>query len=80
MACITISQATKRGFASRPTLYRAIKDGRLTAVLEGDKMTLICFKSRIPIMKRLSVPGRPATEKQPATRSSIQSQSISSAP
>ncbi len=38
--CITISQAAKRGFASRPTLYRAIKDGWLTAVLEGDKKTL----------------------------------------
>ena len=24
MTCITISQAAKRGFASRPTLYRAI--------------------------------------------------------
>ena len=40
MARITISAAAKRGFASRPTLYRAIKDGRLTAHLEGDKKTL----------------------------------------
>ncbi|MEE8505828.1 MAG: hypothetical protein V3S40_06370 [Kiloniellales bacterium] len=31
MARITISQAAKEGFASRPTLYRALKDGRLTA-------------------------------------------------
>ena len=40
MARITISQAAKRGFASRPTLYRAIKDGRLTALQDGDKKTL----------------------------------------
>ncbi len=29
MARITIMAAAKRGFASRPTLYRAVKDGRL---------------------------------------------------
>jgi len=40
MARITISEAAKRGFASRPTLYRAIKDGRLTAHQDGDKKTL----------------------------------------
>ena len=40
MARITISQAAKRGFASRPTLYREIKDGRLTALQDGDKKTL----------------------------------------
>jgi len=40
MARITISAAAKRGFASRPTLYRAIKDGRLTAHQDGDKKTL----------------------------------------
>jgi len=40
MARITISQASKRGFASRPTLYRAIKDGRLTAVQDGDRKTI----------------------------------------
>jgi len=40
MARITISAAAKRGFASRPTLYRAIKDGRLTAVQDGDRKTI----------------------------------------
>jgi len=40
MARITISEAAKRGFSSRPTLYRAIKDGRLTAHQEGDRKTL----------------------------------------
>jgi len=40
MARITISAAAKRGFASRPTLYRAIKDGRLTALQDGDRKTL----------------------------------------
>ncbi len=40
MARITISEAAKRGFASRPTLYRSIKDGRLTAHQDGDRKTL----------------------------------------
>ncbi len=40
MARITISEAARRGFLSRPTLYRAIKDGRLTAHQDGDKKTL----------------------------------------
>ena len=40
MARITISEAARRGFSSRPTLYRAIKDGRLTAHQDGDKKTL----------------------------------------
>ncbi len=40
MTRITISAAAKRGFASRPTLYRAIKDGRLTAIMDGDKKTI----------------------------------------
>ena len=40
MTRITISQAAKRGFASRPTLYRAVNDGRLTAQLDGDRKTL----------------------------------------
>ncbi len=40
MARITISAAAKHGFASRTTLYRAVKDGRLTAHQDGDKKTL----------------------------------------
>jgi hypothetical protein len=40
MARITISAAAKRGFASRTTLYRAVKDGRLTVHQDGDKKTL----------------------------------------
>ncbi len=38
MTRITISAAAKRGFASRPTLYRAIKDGRLTAAASVRKV------------------------------------------
>ena len=35
MARVTITDAVKQGFASRPTIYRAIKDGRLTTHQDG---------------------------------------------
>lgn len=40
MARITVTEAAKRGFASRPTLYRAIKDGRITPQEQGRKRLL----------------------------------------
>ena len=40
MSRITISAAAKRGFSSRPTLYRALADGRLTAHQDGDRKTI----------------------------------------
>ena len=40
MARITVTEAAKRGFASRPTLYRAIKDGRITPQEQGSKRLL----------------------------------------
>ncbi len=66
MARITISQAAKRGFASRPTLYRAIKDGRLTAVQDGDKKTLdLADLVRVfgePEARASAVPGKDRTQ------------------
>ena len=40
MARITVTEAAKRGFASRPTLYRAIKVGRITPQEQGSKRLL----------------------------------------
>ncbi|MCZ6727173.1 MAG: hypothetical protein O7A98_07430 [Acidobacteria bacterium] len=61
MARITISAAAKRGFASRPTLYRAIKDGRLTAHQEGDKKTL-------DLADLVKVFGEPGSKPAPAAK------------
>jgi hypothetical protein len=40
MARITVTEAAHRGFASRPTLYRAIKDGRITPHVDKGKKLL----------------------------------------
>ena len=40
MPFISPSEAARRGFASRATLYRRIKEGRLSARQEGDKKLL----------------------------------------
>jgi len=40
MARVSISEAARRGYAARMTIYRAIKDGRLTPHLEGSKKLL----------------------------------------
>lgn len=40
MARITITEAMKRGFASKPTIYRRIKDGSLSTHLDGKTRVL----------------------------------------
>ena len=40
MARIRITEAAKRGYASKPTIYRRIKDGTLSAHQDGDKRVL----------------------------------------
>lgn len=40
MPLISASEAARRGFTSRPTIYRRIKDGRLSIHQQGDKRLL----------------------------------------
>ena len=61
MARITITEAAKRGFSSRPTLYRAIKDGRLTAHQDGDKKAL-------DLTDLVKVFGEPGPKPKPAAK------------
>ncbi len=61
MARITITEAAKRGFSSRPTLYRAIKDGRLTAHQDGDKKAL-------DLADLVKVFGEPGPKPKPAAK------------
>jgi len=68
MARITISAAAKRGFASRPTLYRAIKDGRLTAVQDGDRKTL----DLADLVKVFGEPGAKAAPEKPDLAGAVQ--------
>jgi len=58
MARISISEAAKRGYAARMTIYRAIKDGRLTTHLEGKKKLL-------DIADLVSVFGEPGEKPSP---------------
>ena len=64
MARITISAAAKRGFASRPTLYRALKDGRLTAQQDGDRKTL-------DLADQVNVFGEPGAKTTPAAKPDV---------
>ncbi len=61
MARITITEAAKRGFSSRPTLYRAIKDGRLTAHQDDDKKAL-------DLADLVKVFGEPGPKPKPAAK------------
>ena len=68
MARITISAAAKRGFASRPTLYRAVKDGRLTAVQDGDRKTL----DLADLVKVFGEPGTKTATAKPDIASAVE--------
>ncbi len=68
MARITITEAAKRGFASRPTLYRAVKDGRLTAHQDGDRKTL----DLADLVKVFSEPGARAPAEKPDRAEAIE--------
>ena len=58
MARVSISEAAKRGYAARMTIYRAIKDGRLTTQMEGKKKLL-------DIADLVSVFGEPGKKPSP---------------
>jgi len=64
---VTITEAAKRGFASRPTLYRTIKEGRLSAkkVKGGGKV--------IDVSELVRVFGEP----EPATSSETRNETVS---
>jgi len=68
---VTITEAAKRGFASRPTLYRAIKEGRLSAkkVKAGGKTLVI----KINVSELVRVFGEPES----TTSSETVSQGVS---
>ena len=59
MARIAVTEAAKRGFASRPTLYRAIKDGRITPHDQNGKRLL-------DVADLVAVFGEPASKATPA--------------
>lgn len=44
MPGITISEAAKQGYASRPTIYRHLKNGKVTATRAKDGRTLLDAK------------------------------------
>jgi len=64
---VTIIEAARRGFASRPTLYRAIKEGRLSAkkAKGGGKV--------IDVSELVRVFGEP----EPATSSETRNETVS---
>jgi len=68
---VTIIEASKRGFASRPTLYRAIKEGRLSAkkVKAGGKV--------IDVSELVRVFGEPESATSSETRNETVSQGVS---
>ena len=68
---VSITEAAKRGFASRPTLYRAIKEGRLSAkkAKGGGKA--------IDVAELVRVFGEPESETSRETRNETVSQGVS---
>jgi len=68
---VTITEAAKRGFASRPTLYRAIKEGRLSAkkAKGGGKV--------IDVSELVRVFGEPESTTSSETRKETVSQGVS---
>jgi len=68
---VSITEAAKRGFASRPTLYRAIKEGRLSAkkAKGGGKA--------IDVAELVRVFGEPETATSSETRNETVSQGVS---
>jgi len=68
---VTITEAAKRGFASRPTLYRAIKEGRLSAKkVKGGGKT-------IDVSELVRVFGEPESATSSETRNETVSQGVS---
>jgi len=65
MARISISEAAKRRYAARMTIYRAIKDGRITPHLEGKKKLL-------DIADLVSVFGEPGKKVEPDQAESVE--------
>ena len=65
MARISISEAARRGYAARMTIYRAIKAGRLTPHLEGEKKLL-------DIADLVSVFGEPGKKVEPDQPESVE--------
>jgi len=68
---VSITEAAKRGFASRPTLYRAIKEGRLSVkkAKGGGKA--------IDVAELVRVFGEPETATSSETRKETVSQGVS---
>ena len=58
MARVTITDAVKQGFASRPTIYRAIKAGRLTPHQDG-RRRLVDVADLVQVFGEPSPPGAP---------------------
>jgi len=68
---VTITEAAKQGFASRPTLYRAIKEGRLSAKkVKGGGKT-------IDVSELVRVFGEPESTTSSETRKETVSQGVS---
>jgi len=68
---VSITEASKRGFASRPTLYRAIKEGRLSAKKAKSGGTAI------DVAELVRVFGEPESATSSETRNETVSQGVS---
>jgi len=68
---VSITEASKRGFASRPTLYRAIKEGRLSAKKAKGGGTAI------DVAELVRVFGEPESATSSETRNETVSQGVS---